>query len=112
MMDGAKTCKRLFTVVWGFSVPSRQRHAFEKAYSPDGAWAQLFRTGEGYIRTELLRDRSTPGRYLTIDYWVSRRAFIIFKKRKHAEYEELDNKCAALTRREEQLGEFESLEPQ
>jgi heme-degrading monooxygenase HmoA len=97
--------------VWGFRVPGRQQRAFEKEYGPDGAWAQLFRTGEGYMRTELLRDRQTPGRYLTIDRWVSRKAFVNFKKQKRAEYKALDKKCAALTQKEKLLGEFESWEP-
>ena len=112
MTRKAKARTRPFTVVWEFRFPARRRHAFGKAYGPDGAWAQLFRTGEGYIRTELLRDRSTPGRYLTIDYWASRRAFVSFKKRKRAEYEVLDKKCAGLTQKEKMLGEFESWEPQ
>jgi hypothetical protein len=51
-----RTRSRLFTVVWEFRVPARQRRAFEKTYGPEGAWVQLFRTGEGYVRTELLRD--------------------------------------------------------
>ena len=28
--------------------------AFEAVYGPEGAWAQFFRSGEGYIGTELL----------------------------------------------------------
>jgi heme-degrading monooxygenase HmoA len=111
MTRKAKARKRLFTTVWEFRVPDRQGRAFEKAYSPDGAWAQLFRSGEGYIRTELLRDRETPGRYLTIDYWASRRAFVNFKEQKCAEYKVLDKKCEALTQKEKMLGEFESWEP-
>ena len=111
MTREAKARKRPFTVVWEFRVPERRRRAFEIAYGPDGAWAQLFRTGEGYMRTELLRDKEAPGRYLTIDHWVSKRAFVKFKKQKRAEYEVLDKKCAALTQKEERLGEFESWEP-
>ncbi|SRR6266496_4783149 len=112
MMGRSQTRRHAFTVVWEFHVPASQLRAFEKAYGPEGAWAQLFRTGEGYVRTDLLRDRDTPGRYLTIDYWVSRRAFLNFKKRKRAEYESLDEKCAAFTGKEKMLGEFESWEPQ
>ena len=111
MTGRSKTRRLLFTVVWEFHVPDFQRRAFEKAYGPDGAWAQLFRTGAGYMRTELLCDRETPGRYLTIDYWRSRQAFVGFNKRKRAEYEVLDKKCAALTQKEKMLGEFESWEP-
>ena len=79
MKGKRKPRRRLFTVVWEFRVAARQRRVFEKTYGPEGAWAQLFRAGKGYIRTELLRDRETPGRYLTIDNWTSRQAFVTFK---------------------------------
>src|SRR6266545_6502854 len=110
MTGRTKTRRGHFTAVWEFRVSARRRRAFEKAYGSEGAWAQLFRTGEGYMRTELLRDRKAPGRYLTIDYWNYRHAFLAFKKRKRAEYEALDKKCAALTQGEKLLGEFESWE--
>src|SRR5690349_11821599 len=107
MTTRSKTRRHPFAVVWEFRVSGRQQRAFEKTYGPDGAWAQLFRKGEGYIRTELLRDRETPGRYLTIDHWVSKSAFVKFKKQKRAEYEVLDRKCEALTQKEKILGEFD-----
>ncbi len=110
MKGKAKIRGGVFTVVWEFQVPARQRRAFENTYGPVGAWAQLFCTGEGYIRTELLRDREMPGRYLTIDYWKSRRAFVTFKERSHAEYAALDKTCAAFTEEERIVGEFENLD--
>jgi len=110
MKGKGQTRRRLFTVVWEFRVAARQRRAFEKTYGPEGAWARLFHTGKGYIRTELLRDRETPGRYLTIDYWTSRQAFGTFKKRNHAEYAALDEKCTTFTEEERLVGEFERLE--
>lgn len=95
-----------FAVVWEFRVPASKRRTFETAYGPEGDWAQLFRASEGYMRIELLRDRDTPGRYFTIDYWESRQAFAVFKKRNHAACTELDEKCAALTEAETLVGEF------
>jgi heme-degrading monooxygenase HmoA len=95
-----------FAVVWEFRVSPRRRRAFEKVYGPEGDWARLFRTAKGYVRTELLRDRNMPGRYLTIDYWQSGQALAVFKKRNHAAYTELDEKCAALTEAETLVGEF------
>jgi heme-degrading monooxygenase HmoA len=67
----------------------------------------LFRMGKGYISTDLLRDRETAGRYLTIDRWESRSAFLSFKKISISEYKSLDDKCASLTTNEALLGEFE-----
>ena len=33
---------------------------FERVYGPEGDWAQFFRTGRGYVGTELLRDVEIP----------------------------------------------------
>ncbi len=78
-----------------------------RIYGPDGKWAELFRRGEGYQRTELIRDLETPRRYLTIDVWASREAHLRFRKEKHAEYQAIDEKCASLTDAEELVGMFE-----
>ena|SRR5947208_714489 len=112
MKDKRKSRKSLFTVVWEFRVPARKRRVFENAYGPWGAWAQLFRGAEGYVCTELLRDRKDRGRYLTIDHWKSRQAFVSFKRRSHSQYAALDEACAAFTEEERLVGEFENLGPQ
>jgi ribosomal-protein-alanine N-acetyltransferase len=92
-------------------VRSDKRRAFEKAYGPNGDWAGLFGQGEGYIRTELIRDPKTPGRYVTLDFWKSRQAYQRFKKRKLAAYKALDNKGNSLTESENLIGEFEKPVP-
>jgi len=60
------------------------------------------------VGTELLRDRETPGRYATIDYWKSAQAFLRFKRAKRSEYKALEQKCANLTEEETKIGEFET----
>ena len=57
----------MFVVVWQFEIAEEKIAAFEAAYSPDGSWAQLFRTSPKYLGTELLRDAYIPGAYLTIE---------------------------------------------
>ena len=95
-----------FIVVWEFRVRPGKRRAFEKAYGPDGDWAQLFRRGKGYIRTELLSDRRTPLRYLTLDFWESHTDYERFKKENHVEYQAIDKKCESLTEKEVEIGQF------
>ena len=46
-----------------------------------GDWARLFRRGEGYVGTVLLRDLATPGRYLVTDTWRDAAAYRAFKER-------------------------------
>src|SRR5947208_16977029 len=97
-----------FTAVWEFHVAREKTRAFEKAYGPEGNWARLFHRGEGYIRTELIRDHQTQGRYLTLDFWASRQAYQRFKKRNLASYKSLDKKCNSLTQSSRLIGEFDN----
>jgi ribosomal-protein-alanine acetyltransferase len=96
-------------IVWEFRVRSGKRRLFEKIYGPEGEWAKLFRRDEAYIRTELIRDAKTPARYLTLDFWSSRKAYQKFKIENRKEYATIDKKCESLTVSEKCLGEFDSL---
>ena len=60
-------------IVWEFLISKESRLEFESIYGPGGPWAELFRQSPNYLGTELLRDLSRPGRYLTIDRWTSAR---------------------------------------
>ncbi len=99
-----------YTCVWEYSVAPENQDAFHEAYGPDGAWAQLFRRAPGYLRTELHRDRLQSDRFLTIDYWESEAAWQVFRSTYTAEYEALDEGCAALTQREAEIGRFGRVE--
>ena len=95
-----------FAVIWEFRVRPGKRREFETVYGPDGAWVKLFRRDREYIRTDLIRDRSNPRRYLTVDVWSSRQAYLRFKKRNRDDYDEIDRGCASLTEGEVKIGEF------
>jgi heme-degrading monooxygenase HmoA len=96
----------MFVVVWQFEVADEKVTAFEAAYGPEGAWAQLFRSSKNYLGTELLRDAYVPGRYLTIDRWTSEDDFRAFRKEHDSNYEVLDRACDALTSRESRVGAY------
>ncbi len=100
----------MFVVVWKFDIAEEQVAAFEAAYSPQGAWARLFRTSHDYLGTELLRDAYIPLSYLTIDRWASEDAFRAFRKDHDAEYESLDRSSDSLTSRETRIGAY-TVEP-
>jgi heme-degrading monooxygenase HmoA len=97
------------TAVWEFQVKPESIAAFEKIYGPEGTWAQLFHQSPDYLGTELLRDLSRTGRYLTVDRWTSREALRRFKQDHDADYGALDKQCESLTENEIFVGEFESL---
>jgi heme-degrading monooxygenase HmoA len=95
-------------ILWQFRPRSGSEAAFEAAYGPAGDWASLFRKSEEYLGTELLRDRSDPSLYLTVDRWTSREAFEDFRRRHATEYESLDERCSALTEQEAPLGSYDT----
>lgn len=96
----------MFVVVWQFEIAEEHVAAFEAAYGPEGAWAQLFRSSSDYLGTELLRDAYVPGAYLTIDRWSSEEAFRAFRREHDGAYEKLDRSCDSLTRRETRIGAY------
>jgi heme-degrading monooxygenase HmoA len=98
-----------YVYLWRFVVRPGSEAAFEAAYGPDGQWTRLFREGEGYLGTELLRDQSEPRGYVTIDRWVSREAWAAFRAARAADWEALDRRCQDLTEHEEEIGRFEDL---
>ncbi len=96
----------MFVVVWQFEIAEEKIPAFEAAYGPDGAWAQLFRSSPNYLGTEFLRDAYVPGCYLTIDRWASEDDFRAFRKQNDRAYEALDRSCDDLTSRETRIGAY------
>src|SRR5207253_4663612 len=69
-----------------FSYEARDPGEFERVYGPEGDWAQFFRSGRGYVGTELLRDLENPGRYLVVDRWDSAEAYNAFVAAHRDEY--------------------------
>jgi heme-degrading monooxygenase HmoA len=97
----------MFCYVWEFVVRPDEARTFERSYGSEGEWAELFRRDPGYLRTELLLDREAPTRFVTIDFWTSREAWLSFRERFRSEFDALDRRFEALTLRETHLGDFE-----
>ena len=99
--------KAEYAYVWEYIVDADHVEQFLAAYGPEGEWVQLFRGREGYVRTELLRDRGNPLKFMTIDYWATAGSWQTFRREMAGEFEALDKKCEAYTVHEKQLGLFE-----
>jgi len=93
-------------IVWEFRISSAKRRAFERAYGPDGEWAKFFRKGKGFLGTELIRDANDAGRYLTLDFWKSRKDYERFKRQNREMYQLIDQRCEAFTTKESEIGQF------
>ena len=95
-----------YACVWEFTVKAAHVEEFQRLYGPDGPWVVLFRQAAGYVDTLLLRDRTDPHRFLTIDRWKSADAHAAFRAACAAEYAQLDARCEELTVHESALGEY------
>lgn len=99
----------MFQIVWEFRVAPDHQSEFENIYGSHGDWAQLFARSPDFRGTQLLRDPSVQGRYLTIDSWQSASAFDQFKENYAADYKQLDQRCESLTEYELKIGAFDVL---
>jgi hypothetical protein len=97
----------MYCYVWEFLVADKHRGTFEAAYGPDGDWVRLFRNDPSYLRSFLLRDHDNADHYLTMDYWLTRHAYLAFRERFRSELDELDARCAQWTSEERCVGDFE-----
>lgn len=95
-----------YTTIWAYQVREGRAEAFERLYGRSGAWVSLFGAAEGYLGTELLRDRADPLRYVTIDTWTSEKAWQAFRDGHTGEYEALDRAAGELFEQETRVGGF------
>jgi heme-degrading monooxygenase HmoA len=96
----------MYVIIWEFIVKPGHESEFEEAYGQDGGWVKLFAQDQGYLGTELLRDTSDHLRYITIDRWVSSKAYEAFKEKRNEEYGAVDARCEGLTEHEILVGTF------
>jgi heme-degrading monooxygenase HmoA len=96
----------VFAAVFEYLVEPSTVRAFEAAYARDGAWSELFGRAPGYLGTELLSDRSRPGRYLVVDRWESPGDHRAFHRAWGAEFRALSEAHVRFYRREVTIGEF------
>jgi heme-degrading monooxygenase HmoA len=98
----------MYMIIWEYRVKRGKQSQFEAIYSPNGAWAKLFRKEAGYLGTSFLRDTNDPQRYVTIDRWTSKEAYENFLNQREKEYKALDADCEELTEQESVLGKLNS----
>lgn len=91
--------------LWKFEVPAEVEGRFVAAYRSDGAWARLFASAPGFIRTELWRGED--GSYLTADHWRSVDDFEQFQANQGDEYRRLDAELEGVASTETFLGAFD-----
>jgi heme-degrading monooxygenase HmoA len=102
----------VYVILWEYRVKADRVAEFERIYSGSGAWAELFKKGEGYLNTQLLRDEASPQHYLTVDRWTSSEHYVSFRSQWENEYASLDAGCEGLTEQEILLGKWESILPE
>lgn len=96
-----------YTYLWEFQVKPGCEGAFLEHYGAEGTWARLFRSAPGFVETRLLKDRTAPLRYVTIDRWQNGAAYDAFKRAFARQYTALDAACEDLTVSESCLGSYD-----
>jgi heme-degrading monooxygenase HmoA len=93
----------MYLLIWEYAVRPDEIETFLYAYGPDGAWARLFATAEGYSGTTLYRGTGDPTTFITVDRWENEAAWLAFRSAHDHEYQSLDQEFAELTRWERRL---------
>ncbi len=99
----------MYVIIWEYRVRAECTVEFEQIYHPGGRWADLFKNGNGFMGTELLRDPEDRQRYITIDRWVSSADYELFLSQWKKEYEALDSQCEGFTEQETLSGKWKSV---
>ncbi|HEY2808179.1 MAG TPA: antibiotic biosynthesis monooxygenase family protein [Steroidobacteraceae bacterium] len=99
-----------YAYLWEFMVAPEHAAEFERVYGPGGPWVALFRQSAGYLGTSLLRDRSNPLRFVTLDRWRDESGYREFRTAFALKYRELDERCRRLTSGERALGSYDESE--
>lgn len=97
----------MYVILWQYEVRGRHRAEFEESYGPSGLWVEFFRRADTFITTVLLHDVAGLDRFVTLDFWTDRSAFLRFESDYRDEYRALDNTTTHLTRWEKRIGAFE-----
>jgi heme-degrading monooxygenase HmoA len=92
-----------------FRYDVRDAAAFERAFGPEGEWAQFFRQGRGYVGTELLHDLDEAERYLVLDRWESHDAYNAFVAEHEQEYLRRTDEARVHYVQELRFGTFENV---
>lgn len=103
---GVQSRRAVMVSIFEYEVERPERGRFEQTYGPDGEWAAFFRTGDGYLGTELHRSEQDRSRYLVIDRWASAEAYLAFLETHRFEYDGRSRASLALYRRESVIGRF------
>ena len=109
LLQRAPRARRPAVIALVFSYDVGDSTEFEQVYGPEGEWAQFFRTGSGYVGTELLRDVEIPGRYLVVDRWETREAYNAFVEEHRDEYMRRVDESAFRYEHELRIGSFETV---
>jgi quinol monooxygenase YgiN len=96
----------MIQIVWEFHVREEHRSDFERHYAAGGTWAEFFKRDAAYQGTQLLRDITDPGRYVTIDTWEDEDSYGAFRAVNRQEYNALDQQMEVLSESEKRVGVF------
>lgn len=81
----------MYVIVWKYKVKPENCKKFEKAYGPEGSWANFFRKSEHYRGTCLFKSEKTSDAYLLLDFWSTKEACETFISQYNEKYQQLSH---------------------
>jgi len=97
----------IFIYIWEYFVKPDSLLEFEKTYGSNGRWNKFFKKSDKYIKTDLLKDKDSDNRYITVDYWKTKKDHDEFVNFNFKTFNEIDKACEQLTLKEAKLGNFD-----
>lgn len=99
----------MYIVLTEFVAKEGKVAEFEDYFGSAGKRAEVLQNGEGFMSTELLRDKGAKLRYVTMDRWVSKDAYDDFGIEFESENSDLVRAGEELSSKQALIGALERL---
>jgi len=96
-----------YVYMWQYEVKKEFIEKFKNNYGPIGKWNEFFNKSDCFLKTELLVDEQNEGKFITIDYWLSKETYLEFITKNKTDYDIIDKQCAEYTQTETKIGEYD-----
>lgn len=99
----------MYIIIWQYTIDPAHRKSFVEFYNSKGTWAKFFEQSADYIGTDFLQAEN-ENQFITIDMWLSQRAYEKFLEEYKNKYTEIDKLCEGFTVEETLVGKYHTFE--
>lgn len=98
-----------YSIVWKYTIESKNKAEFEFEYGQNGTWNKLFRESEDYLGSFLHKSEEETTIYLLIDTWRNKESYMSFMKLYEEKYNEISFGFKHFYLIEEKIGAYSSV---